>query len=194
MQGLMGRYLLSAEGADPELAQAMEDFYRPRFAGDSLPVSPLGTVLALAERLDTLVAIFAVGDAPTGDRDPFALRRAAVGVLRILRDKQLRLPLWAVLRSADSRLQPDLRKDENVAEVYAFVLDRLKRIYLDEGVSASVFNAVHAVAPASIFESISGWRQSRNFWRGRRRARWRRPISEPATFCARPKSRSRTGW
>jgi len=150
MQGITGRYLLVHEQADPEIAQAMEEFYMPRHAGDELPGTRVGTVVSLAEKLDTLAGIFAIGASPSGDKDPYALRRAALGALRILREQRLRVPLWAVIQIASNRLDESLRSEETVDAVYAFVMERLKGVYHEEGVDASVFNAVLEVEPATI--------------------------------------------
>lgn len=150
MQGIAGRCLLTHEKADAELARAMEEFYMPRHAGDALPETKTGTVIALAEKLDTLAGIFAIGECPSGDKDPYALRRAALGALRILREKRLRIPLWAVLEIANNRLDEPLGSDDTVDAVYAFMMERLKGIYLDEGVDGSVFAAVLAVEPSTV--------------------------------------------
>jgi len=152
MQGIAGRYLLEREGADPDTARALEEFYMPRHAGETLPETRLGTVLSLAEKLDTLVGIFAIGESPSGDKDPYALRRAALGALRMLREKQLRMPLWAVLEIANQRQPEALRRDETVDAVHAFMMERLKGIYLEEGIDASVFASVLEVAPSTIAE------------------------------------------
>lgn len=152
MQGITGRYLLLHEKADPEIARAMDELYMPRHAGGELPRTRVGTVVSLAEKLDTLAGIFAIGGGPSGDRDPYALRRAALGALRILREQQLRVPLWAVLQIANNRLDEPLCADETVDAVYAFMMERLRGIYQDEGVDAGVFNAVLAVEPATVAE------------------------------------------
>ena len=91
LQGIMGRYYALHDGEDPQLAQALDEQYQPRFAGDELPASSLGQILAIADKLDTVVGIFSINQIPTGDKDPFALRRAALGVLRIMIEKQLSL-------------------------------------------------------------------------------------------------------
>ncbi|MGB0711930.1 MAG: glycine--tRNA ligase subunit beta [Gammaproteobacteria bacterium] len=148
MQGIMGRYQALRDGEDPELAQALDEFYMPRFSGDELPQSQTGTALALAERLDTLVGIFGIGMKPTGDKDPFALRRAALGALRILKEGGLSLSLRELLEQAASGLGDKLEAQPGVvAEVHGFMLERLKGLYLDAGVSPGVFDAVSAVEP-----------------------------------------------
>ncbi|MGA8261920.1 MAG: glycine--tRNA ligase subunit beta [Arenicellales bacterium] len=150
MQGIAGRCLLTHERAGPELAQAMEEVYMPRHAGDALPRTKVGTVVSLAEKLDTLVAIFAIGEIPTGDKDPYALRRAALGALRILREQQLRVPLWAVVQIAHNRLGEELKSEGTVEAVYDFMMERLKGTYLDEGVDSGVFGSVLEVRPTTI--------------------------------------------
>lgn len=150
MQGIMGRYQAQRDGEPDELAQAMDEFYMPRFSGDELPQSRTGIAIALAERLDTLVGVFGIGMKPTGDKDPFALRRAALGALRILREHALPLDLHELLNRAADQLGELLTENDTVQAVYLFMLDRLKGLYLDEGTALEVFEAVAAVQPASI--------------------------------------------
>ncbi|MBS1270243.1 MAG: Glycine--tRNA ligase beta subunit [Gammaproteobacteria bacterium] len=152
MQGIAGRHLLTHEKADAELARAMDEFYMPRHAGGDLPETRTGTAISLAEKLDTLVGIFAIGESPSGDKDPYALRRAALGALRMLKEKRLRIPLWAVLEIANHRLDEALRTEETVEHVYAFMMERLKGIYLDEEIDSSVFSAVLEVEPSTVVE------------------------------------------
>lgn len=122
----------------------------PRHAGDALPQTRVGTVVSLAEKFDTLAGIFAIGESPTGDKDPYALRRAALGALRILREQRLRVPLWAVLQIANNRLGESLKSEKTVDQVYAFMMERLKGIYLEEGVDGGVFSAVAEVRPSTV--------------------------------------------
>jgi glycyl-tRNA synthetase beta chain len=150
MQGIMGRYQAHRDGEPEELAQALDEFYMPRFSGDRLPQSKTGIAIALAERLDTLVGVFGIGMKPTGDKDPFALRRAALGALRILREHALPLNLLALLQQAAAHLGDKLSVEGTVDEVYHFMLDRLKGLYLDDGTPLDVFEAVAAVRPESI--------------------------------------------
>ena len=153
MQGVMGRYLATRDGEDGEVATAMEEFYLPRFAGDKLPATPTGIAIALAERVDTLVGIFAIGQKPTGDKDPFGLRRAAIGILRILREQQLALPLQTLLEHAATLLSatvPAAASPELLESVHGYLLDRLRGIYADEGVATDLFQAVAAVNPATL--------------------------------------------
>ena len=100
LQGIMGRYYALHDGEPAEVAQALDEQYWPRFAGDRLPETITGQILAIADRLDTLVGIFAIGQLPSGDKDPFALRRAALGVLRILIECGIDLDLTELLSTA----------------------------------------------------------------------------------------------
>jgi glycyl-tRNA synthetase beta chain len=104
LQGIMGRYYALHDGLSADIADAIEDHYKPRFAGDTLPRNRVGTIVALADKLETLVGMFGIGQIPTGDRDPFALRRHALGVIRMLAENDLDLPLDALLQTASRRL------------------------------------------------------------------------------------------
>jgi glycyl-tRNA synthetase beta chain len=150
MQGIMGRYQAQRDGEPEELAQAMDEFYMPRFSGDRLPQTRTGIAVSLAEKLDTLVGIFGIGMRPTGDKDPFALRRAALGALRILREHALPLNLRALLAEAETQLQGKITEQQVTEAVYAFMLERLKGLYTDGGTAYDVFEAVAAVQPDSI--------------------------------------------
>jgi glycyl-tRNA synthetase beta chain len=147
MQGVMGRYQAHRDGEPEAIGIALEEFYRPRFSGDVLPDTPTGLAVALADRLDTLVGIFGIGQRPTGDKDPFALRRAALGVLRILVERALPLDLEALLGAAAAGLEPWVKRPGVVEELQEFLLDRLKGLYLEQGVAAEVFEAVAEVRP-----------------------------------------------
>ena len=150
MQGIMGRYQATRDGEPAELAQAMDEFYMPRYSGDRLPQTQTGIALALAERLDTLVGIFGIGQRPTGDKDPFALRRAALGALRILREHSLALSLPALLQQAGNGLGGKLKESDTVEQVLAFMLERLKGIYTDSGIAVDLFQSVAAVRPETL--------------------------------------------
>ncbi|GAB4347300.1 MAG: glycine--tRNA ligase subunit beta [Gammaproteobacteria bacterium] len=142
LQGIMGRYYAQASGEPEEVAQAITEQYQPRFAGDSLPASKTGQALAVADRLDTLVGIFGIGQLPTGDKDPYALRRAALGVLRILIEKELDLDLEALLRKAATSFGELFDTGQVVDAVYDFTMDRLRSYYTEQGVTVDVFEAV----------------------------------------------------
>ncbi len=150
MQGIMGRYQASRDGEATEIAVAMEEFYLPRYSGGPLPKSPIGIALSLAEKIDTLVGIFGIGMKPTGDKDPFALRRAALGALRIMLEHKLSLDLHELLNSAFASLQDKQPSEDTCNQVYQFMLDRLKGIYLDQNTPVDVFEAVAAIEPKSV--------------------------------------------
>ncbi len=150
MQGVMGRYQAGRDGEADELANSMEEFYKPRFSGGRLAQSKTGIAISIADRLDTLVGIFGIGQKPTGDKDPFALRRAALGVLRNLKEHALSLNLRSLLESSADNLSSRVESGNVVNDVYDFMLERLKGIYQDEGVSINVFEAVAAVRPETI--------------------------------------------
>ncbi len=155
LQGVMGAYYAQADGEDEETAAAIREHYLPRGAGDQLPATATGMALALADRLDTLAGIFAIGQKPTGTRDPFGLRRAAIGVLRIIRERALRIDLRALIEQAVAA-QPvadlDARRAAVCEEVYEFVMERLRAQYLEnpaQGVTTEIFDAVLATRPRS---------------------------------------------
>ena len=151
MQGVMGRYQARRDGESDELARAMEEFYMPRFSGDRLPKSPTGIAISLAERIDTLTGIFGIGQKPTGDKDPFALRRAAIGALRILREHALALNLGDLLEAATDLFVGQFENTGGlVEEVRQFMLERLRGIYHDSGRSADLFMSVAVVEPDSL--------------------------------------------
>ena len=145
LQGTMGRYYALHDGLPPEVADAIEDHYKPRFAGDSLPRGPVGTVVALADKLETLVGLFGIGSLPTGDRDPFALRRHALGVIRMLAEKQLPLDLPALLDAA-ARPFGALLADpaQSNAQLLAFIHERMAGYLRELGASTQEADAVIA--------------------------------------------------
>jgi len=149
MQGIMGRYQAQRDGEPEELAQAMDEFYMPRFSGDALPQTRTGIAISLAEKLDTLVGIFGIGQKPTGDKDPFALRRAALGALRIMVEHQLPLDLADLLEKASSELGDGADNDAAAEEVFEFMLDRLKGYYHEAGFEPDLFDAVATLRPTS---------------------------------------------
>ncbi|WIO75674.1 glycine--tRNA ligase subunit beta [Porticoccaceae bacterium LTM1] len=144
LQGLMGRYYAQHDGEHDEVAQAMYEQYLPRFAGDSLPTTATGTTLALADRIDTLVGIFGIGMTPTGSKDPFALRRASLGVLRLLIENKIDLDLRDVLTTA-ANLYRDLPQASTVVkQVLTYMTERFRAMYSDQGIATEVFMAVAA--------------------------------------------------
>jgi glycyl-tRNA synthetase beta chain len=154
LQGIMGRYYALAQGEPAELALAIEEHYRPRYAGDSLPTTNTGQAVALADKLDTLVGIFAIDQRPTGAKDPFGLRRAALGFLRIVLEGRLELDLFELLAAA-AAAQP-VQKPGVIDEVYDFIADRLRGLALEEpGTTAEMLDAVLANRPASPLDAVT---------------------------------------
>ncbi|THB75292.1 MAG: glycine--tRNA ligase subunit beta, partial [Gammaproteobacteria bacterium] len=150
LQGIMGRYYATLDGESTEVANAIEQHYLPKFAGDSLPTCKTASALALADRVDTICGIFGIGQLPTGDKDPFALRRAALGIIRILTENKYNLDLKLLLTAATAQLPGDIDQGKTVDEVYSFIIERLKGYYADQGVSANVFDAVQSTSPAEL--------------------------------------------
>jgi glycyl-tRNA synthetase beta chain len=154
LQGTMGRYYAEAQGEPEELARALEEHYRPRYAGDSLPTTKTGQAVALADKIDTLVGIFAIEQRPTGTKDPFGLRRAALGVLRILLEGRLELDLFELLGEA-AAAQPVVRPGV-IDEVYDFIAERLRGLLLEEpGTTAEMLDAVFANRPRSPLDAVT---------------------------------------
>ncbi len=147
LQGIMGRYYALHDGEPEEVALALDEQYLPRFAGDELPATPTGQALAIADKLDTIVGMFGIGQPPTGSKDPFALRRAALGLLRIVIERQLPLDLPALIARAVKGLGERLTASDVATQVFDFMMDRLRAYYHDSGVGADVFDAVHAQRP-----------------------------------------------
>ncbi|MFI8748539.1 glycine--tRNA ligase subunit beta [Vreelandella lionensis] len=144
LQGIMGRYYAEQDGEPAEVAQALEEQYLPRFASDAIPQSLTGQALALADRLDTLVGIFGIGQRPTGAKDPFALRRASIGVLNILVKGELNLDLRELLQVAADQHQNLPKADGLVEDVLTYMLDRFRAWGQEEGISAEMYLAVRA--------------------------------------------------
>ena len=145
LQGIMGRYYALNDGLGHEVADAVEDHYRPRFAGDALPRSLTGVVVALADKLETLAGLFAIGQLPTGDKDPFALRRHALGIVRMLVEKDLGVSLHELLAEAVG-LFPQAAPD-TVKLLTEFIEDRLAGSLREQGFSAQEVDAVLALHP-----------------------------------------------
>jgi glycyl-tRNA synthetase beta chain len=162
LQGLMGRYYAKHDGEPAEVAAALEEQYRPRFAGDALPGTGAGLALAVADKLDTLVGIFAIGQKPTGTKDPYGLRRAALGVLRILIETGIALDLRELIASAIDSVKADLARlsskgtvtlvdDGLTEEIYGYMMERLRAWYLEgtAGISTEMIDAVLDTKQAS---------------------------------------------
>ncbi len=154
LQGTMGRYYAEAQGEPQELALALEEHYRPRFAGDALPTTKTGQALGVADKIDTLVGIFAIEQRPTGGKDPFGLRRAALGLLRIVLEGRLDLDLFELLETS-AAAQPVLRAGV-VDEVYGFIIERLRGLLLEEaGTTPEMLDAVFANRPRSPLDAVT---------------------------------------
>ena len=142
LQGIMGAYYALADGENPEVAAAVREHYQPRGAGDALPGTLTGAAVALADKLDTLAGIFAIGQKPSGTKDPFALRRAAIGVLRIILESRFDLDLGELVAQA-VKLQP-VQQAGCAEEVLSYILERLRAHYQEAGVASEIFDAVLA--------------------------------------------------
>ncbi|MCG8416287.1 MAG: glycine--tRNA ligase subunit beta [Pseudomonadales bacterium] len=149
LQGLMGYYYALNDGEAKEVAQAIDEQYQPRFAGDAVPDSLTGALLAISDKLDSIVGLFGIGQPPTGSKDPFALRRAAIGVLRIMIEKQLALDLASCIDIALENFSGNDFEADTAAKVFEFMLDRFRAWYLDEGISAEEFQSVFELKPTS---------------------------------------------
>lgn len=144
MQGIAGRYYALNQQEDGEVAEALAEQYLPKFAGDKLPKTNIGTVLALADRLDTLAGIFGIGEQPTGSKDPFALRRASLAVLRLLVENKLDLDLNELLGLAIAQYSQLPKAEGLQATVVNYMIERLKAWYEDANISAEIFQSVNA--------------------------------------------------
>jgi glycyl-tRNA synthetase beta chain len=148
LQGIMGGYYARHDGLSHDIADAIEDHYRPRFAGDELPRNQVGLVVALADKLETLVGMFGIGNLPSGDKDPFALRRHALGIIRMLMDKDLALD-WRQLLALAVPVFGDKITDPSEA-LTSFLFDRLSGSLREQGFSAQEVDAVLALHPARL--------------------------------------------
>jgi glycyl-tRNA synthetase beta chain len=149
LQGIIGRYYALHDDVDPRIADAIAEHYKPLGPGDSCPTAPDSIVVALADKLDSLAAFFAIGETPTGSRDPFALRRAALGTIRLILENDLRLPLGLSFAEAVKLLieqKPEIRVGALPYELLAFVADRLKVHLREQGVRHDLIAAVFALA------------------------------------------------
>lgn len=145
VQGTMGRYYALHDGENQTVATAIEEQYLPRFANDGLPSSQAGMILALADKLDTLVGIFGVNLIPKGDKDPFALRRSAIGILRMLVQFDLDIAVKKLIQEVSEEFGSLLKNENTAVQVTTFLFDRCKAYYADQNISADVVNAVMAV-------------------------------------------------
>ena len=143
LQGIMGAYYAQHDGEAEKVVQAIREHYQPEFSGDELPSEVVGVCVALADKLDLLVGVFGIGQRPTGDKDPFALRRAAIGVLRILIEKQLNLDLPSLITTVIAQYG-NLDNAQTQADVLSYISERLKYWYLEQDITLPIFNAVVA--------------------------------------------------
>ncbi len=142
LQGIAGYYYALNDKEPESIAQALGEQYMPRFSGDQLPTSKLGCILALADRLDTLVGVFGINQAPTSDKDPFGLRRAALGILRILIEKPLSLDIKTLISAAHANYTQKLENPNTIQDALNFILERLKPWYQEQGVNTNVIASV----------------------------------------------------
>jgi glycyl-tRNA synthetase beta chain len=155
LQGTMGRYYAEADGEPQAVAVAIGDHYRPRFAGDALPASVDGQILAVADKLDSLAGIFSIGKKPSGNRDPFGLRRSALGIVRALVECDLNIDLKALIGEAvDAQPEGKIEKAELCDALYTYITDRLRRYFLDRdtALATETFDAVLARSPSSLVD------------------------------------------
>jgi glycyl-tRNA synthetase beta chain len=163
LQGTMGRYYALSDGENEQVALALEEQYLPKVSGGSLPTSGLGSVLALAEKIDTLTGIFSIGIIPTGDKDPYALRRAALGVIRIAIENQIEFDIKGVLAASLEAYDHPYDANKTLDQVQTFISDRLRGYYLDQGYRYDDFDSVLGVEPSSLLDFDRRIRAVRNF-------------------------------
>ena len=150
LQGIAGTYYARIEGENDEVAEALGEQYLPKFAGDVLPQTKTGTTIALADRLDTLTGIFGIGQAPTGSKDPFALRRSAIGILRLVTENNLDISIEELIKLALAAYGDVLKDhDKTLADAVAFLEGRYRAKYEDQGVAVDVIQAVQSLSPKS---------------------------------------------
>ena len=152
LQGLMGRYYALADGENPEVAQAIEEQYYPKQSGSATAASTIGQILAIAEKIDTLTGIFSAGLIPSGDKDPYALRRAALGALRTIIENKLEINLMTCIDFSLQEFKHEFDVEETRQLLIAFVYERLKGYSLEQGYTADEFAAVFAILPAQPYD------------------------------------------
>ena len=155
LQGVMGRYYAGLDGEPPPVAEAIGEHYRPRHAGDDLPATPDGRMLALADKVDSLAGIFVIGKKPSGNRDPFGLRRAALAIIRIIIECDLDVDLEALLANAVAAQPPGKSDARELCDgLYTFITERLRRYLLDrdDGLATETFDAVLIRRPSSLVD------------------------------------------
>jgi glycyl-tRNA synthetase beta chain len=180
LQGVMGMHYARHDGEPKDVADAIEEHYRPRFAGDALPASLVGTCVALADKLETLASMFSIGEAPTGDKDPYGLRRCAIGVLRMLVEKRLPADLPRLVRHSVEALHsshgafrlPSVHESEwkrrvetTTADTVSFLYDRLRGLLRDDGYGANEVESVVSLAPKRLDDIVARLAAVRAFMR-----------------------------
>lgn len=152
LQGIMGEYYALHDGESETVAKAIREHYQPRFAGDALPSTPVSLAVALADKLETLSGLFGIGQMPTGDKDPFALRRHALGVLRMLLEKNLNVALGDLIDIGYEAMGTVAGVKDSRAELAAFFEDRLRVMFKEKGYSVQEIDAVLAAHPATVID------------------------------------------
>jgi len=147
LQGIMGKRYAQKAGEADEVAEALDEQYKPRGASDDTAGTTTGQILSISDKIDTLVGIFAIGQKPTGEKDPYALRRASLGVLRTIIERQLDLDLKQLISLSAELLKDKVDASKVEQEVFDYIIERLRAYYLDRGVTADVFDAVSALSP-----------------------------------------------
>ena len=148
LQGVMGKRYAQKAGEADEVAEALDEQYMPRGASDDTASTTTGQILSISDKLDTLVGIFAIGQKPTGEKDPYALRRASLGILRTVIERKLDLDLKQLIAESAALLKDKVDTTEAEAEVFDYMIERLRAYYIDRDVSADVFDAVSAMSPS----------------------------------------------
>lgn len=152
LQGVMGRYYALNDGESEEVATAIEEHYRPLQSGTELPSTGAGSIVAISDRIDSLIGIFATGKKPTGVKDPYALRRAALGIIRITLESELEFDLHKLLTYSASLFNDNLNANKVVTEVYDFIIERLRGYLQEQDIAPDVFQATLAVSPTSLLD------------------------------------------
>jgi len=152
LQGTMGYYYALHYHTSKAVAEAIREQYLPRFSGDVIPHSLLGAIVALADKLDLLIGIFGINKQPSGDKDPFALRRAAVGIIRILIEKKLPLAIKELLKKSKTTYKTSLPNKKVINETHDFIMDRLKAYYAEKEIPFDIFEAVRTVNPPHLLD------------------------------------------
>ena len=148
LQGVMGKHYAQKAGEAAEVASAIDEQYKPRGAGDDTASTTTGQILSISDKLDTLVGIFAIGQKPTGEKDPYALRRASLGILRTIIERQLDLDLKQLISESAELLKDKVDASKVEQEVFDYIIERLRAYYLDQQVTVDVFDAVSALSPS----------------------------------------------